>query len=191
MKELNASRHFALPTFPENTVLVVDDDPTFLATLESAMTELGFRVCTAGDLETALALARADVPDYAVVDLALRDDSALPAVASLHDLHPRMHVVLMSGFASISAAVSAVRLGAGKSPDGGRSPAAAPESATLHPNTDSSGSQLMTKPVHMVESEYLQQILQEHHGNVSETARTLGMHRRTLQRKLAKRPARE
>ncbi|HTP95560.1 MAG TPA: response regulator transcription factor [Burkholderiales bacterium] len=171
-------------------LLLVDDDATFREVFGRALRKRGFGVATAHDVPSAEASARRAPPDYAVLDLRMPGESGLALIGRLRQLNPDMRIVVLTGYASIATAVEAVKLGAthylAKPTDvdevvealgATRGNAAAPLAST-------------PLSVERLEWEHIQRVLAEHGGNVSATARALNMHRRTLQRKLAKRPVR-
>lgn len=175
--------------------LLVDDDALYLRTLQRSFARRGIETETAMDIDSALALARATPPDFAVLDLKLAHESGLALIEPLRALHPDMRILLLTGYASVATAVEAIKRGADdylpkpatlaailRALDLARDdePAEGPDVA---PDT-------MT-PLHRLEWEHIQQALNDTGGNVSATARLLGMHRRSLQRKLAKRPGPE
>lgn len=171
------------------TLLLVDDDPVFLEVLGRALEARGFAVRTAPDAAAALHLAEADPPAYAVVNLRIGEDSGL-RLEALHGRWPELRIVVLTGYASIATAVEAIKLGATHYL---AKPADADEVAAALERRGGDAS--VPPPRHppslrRLEWEHLQKVLLEHGGNVSATARALGMHRRTLQRKLRKRPVR-
>ena len=171
-------------------LLLVDDDPIFCAVLARALTARGYTVHIAHDASGAEALARACLPLFAVVDLNLSGASGLALVPVLHQLSPEIKILVLTGYASIATAVEAIKLGATHYLP---KPADADEIlAALLQNKNAAGDELVSAPLPLsrVEWEHIQKVLSEHEGNVSATARALKMHRRTLQRKLAKRPQR-
>jgi two-component system response regulator RegA len=179
-----------MPGEAPQRLLLVDDDENFAATLARALERRGWITVLAHTADAALAAARAAVPSAAVVDLRIGRDDGLALVPALRELGPRMRILVLTGYASIATAVRAIKLGADDylaKPvtasavadalrRGDRAPVEAPPAAPMSPRR--------------LEWEHIQRVLAEHGGNVSATARTLNMHRRTLQRKLAKRPAR-
>ncbi len=172
-------------------LLLVDDDETFCQVLERALTKRGFSVSVATSLEEGLKLAKALTPEYAVIDLRIGHDSGLQMVQQLKSLDTNTRIVILTGYASIATAVEAIKLGAVHYLT---KPADADEIlAALHKREGDAAVELKDKPlsVKRMEWEYLQKVLMEHNGNISAAARALGMHRRTLQRKLDKRPVRE
>ncbi len=172
-------------------ILVVDDDGLFAATLVQALRRRGYEVEAAAHQAEALALAQVDPPDAAILDLKLADESGLSLIGPLKALRPEMRILLLTGYASIATAVEAIKLGAihylPKPADADEILAAlgreAGDAAILPPDDPMS--------VDRLEWEHIQKVLAEHDGNISATARALKMHRRTLQRKLAKRPVKE
>jgi two-component system response regulator RegA len=171
-------------------LLLVDDDPTFTRVMARAMSRRGLRVSTAGSAEEGLVLAEQDLPDYAVVDLKMEGDSGLVLLPKLLELDAEMRVVILTGYSSIATAVEAIKRGACnylcKPADADDVLAALltqhADLETLVPDNPMS--------VDRLQWEHIQRVLSEHEGNISATARALGMHRRTLQRKLQKRPVR-
>ncbi|MGQ0658908.1 MAG: response regulator transcription factor [Chromatiales bacterium] len=171
-------------------LLLVDDDETFRTVLAAALRKRGYAVHAAADGNSALALARAHACDYAVVDLRMPGPSGLTVVEALAQLHRGIRIVVLTGYASIATAVEAIKLGATHYLI---KPADADEivAAFARDGGDSSTPVAQHPPsVERIEWEHIQKVLGDCDGNVSRAARQLGMHRRTLQRKLAKRPAR-
>lgn len=176
---------------PRPSLLLVDDDPTFCTVLKLALGKRGFEVHDATDVASGVRLAEAIEPEYAVIDLRIGQESGLVLVKRLHELDANTRIVMLTGFASIATAVEAIKLGAihylAK-------PADADEIvAALHKSEGDESVEIKDKPlsVRRLEWEHLQKILVEHGGNISAAARALGMHRRTLQRKLEKRPVKD
>jgi two-component system response regulator RegA len=169
--------------------LLVDDDATFLRALQRALEKRGIPTHSAGTLDEAHALARRERFDFALLDLRIGADSGLGLIAPLKAMQPGIRIVLMTGFASVATAVEAIKLGADDyllkpvNADailraiGGEPRAAAEDDRMV--------------PLSRLEWEHIQQALRATDGNVSAAARLLGMHRRSLQRKLAKRPGPE
>ncbi len=174
----------------ENNLLLVDDDPIFTDVLADALTDRGFHVTTAHDVPSALALLDQHPPAYAVVDLRMSGPSGLELVSALHTAFPDCRTIVLTGYASISTAVEAIKLGAIHYLT---KPADADEIVTaFEKQSGDSNIPIAEKPisVNRLEWEHIQKVLTECEGNISEAARRLGMHRRTLQRKLQKRPVR-
>ncbi|AEJ00071.1 two component transcriptional regulator, Fis family [Nitrosomonas sp. Is79A3] len=183
------------PSLTDNSeypsLFIVDDDKVFCDVLAKAMTKRGFSVTCAHSIEDALKLAEASTPEYAIVDLKLSSESGLVLVEKLKTLDPGTRIVMLTGYASIATAVEAIKLGATHylaKPVDADDIMAAFERTVGESNIPISAHPLS---VGRLEWEYIQRILTENDNNVSVTARILNMHRRTLQRKLAKRPLRE
>ena len=171
------------------SLLLVDDDATFLSVLTRAMEKRGFVVQCASNADEALKLAVDDPPEYAVVDLKMPGPSGLALVRHLKEIDEATRIVVLTGYASIATAVEAIKLGAihylAK-------PVRADEivSALHRAEEGDAMASISENPmsVNRLEWEHIQSVLAEHHGNISATARSLNMHRRTLQRKLSKKP---
>lgn len=173
------------------SLLLVDDDPAFRSVLARALTRRGYEVVTAADVAEAVALATEQPPEYAVVDLKMPGDSGLVLIERLMALDPNTRIVMLTGYASIATAVEAIKLGATHylaKPADADEIAAALDRVEGDANIPIAGSPLS---VDRLEWEHIQKVLAEYQGNISATARALKMHRRTLQRKLGKRPVKE
>lgn len=168
-------------------LVLVEDDASFAATLRRSFERRGYRVSSAASHEDLKAVLASESPGYAVVDLKLNGSSGLVCVQTLHDVDPDMIIVVLTGFASIATAVEAVKLGA-------RYYLAKPastddiEAAFARGEGDAEAplGQRATS-IKTLEWERIHETLAQSGFNISETARRLGMHRRTLARKLAKR----
>lgn len=172
------------------TLLLVDDDVTFARVLADAFDKRGYAVRVAHDVAAGIQAAVEDSPEYAVVDLKMPGPSGLELVTRLKQLDENTRIVMLTGYASIATAVEAIKLGAVHYL---AKPADADEIlAAFHRTEGDPNAPVENRPLSVarLEWEHIQKVLSECHGNISETARRLGMHRRTLQRKLAKRPAR-
>jgi two-component system, response regulator RegA len=175
------------------TLLIVDDDPTFGGTLERSMSERGFAVQRAVDFDSALVLARESSFEYALVDVRMPGRPGLELVPALRAIDEGTRIVVFTGYGSIADAVVAMKAGAVdyltkpvtaevcerallgfREGAGGQSAAAVGREHEAIPTLE------------RVEWEYLQRVLADCEGNVSDAARRLGMHRRSLQRKLGK-----
>jgi two-component system response regulator RegA len=181
-----------MPADKPSSVLVIDDDERFAATLAQALERRGWRTRVAHDVAAALAAAREDPPDAAVVDLRLAAEDGLTLIEPLRADHPRRKIVVLTGYASITTAVKAIKLGADDylaKPVTAKDVADALARGAKAEGRDEEATPLETMSPRRLEWEHIQRVLAEHDGNISATARTLRMHRRTLQRKLAKRPA--
>lgn len=172
-------------------LLLVDDDETFCKVLKAALEKRNYEVMTANDVATGIALAEQHLPEYAVIDLRIGHESGLELVKKLISLDDNTQIVMLTGFASIATAVEAIKLGAVHYLT---KPANADEIVNaLHKNEGDATVMISENPlsVKRLEWEHLQKILMQHEGNISAAARALNMHRRTLQRKLEKRPVRD
>ena len=181
-----------MPADAERGVLVVDDDQRFAITLATALARRGYVAHVAHDAAAALATAATKQPDAAIVDLKLGADDGLALIEPLRRAHPRMRIVVLTGYASSATAVKAIKLGADDylaKPVTAAAVAAVLERSV--PAPDIAAAELEPMSPRRLEWEHIQRVLAENDGNISATARTLHMHRRTLQRKLAKRPTRE
>jgi len=170
------------------SLLLVDDDPLFCEVLAGAMSKRGFAVTVAHDVDNALQVIGDQAPEFAVVDLSMPGPSGLVLVERLHALDAYTRIVVLTGYASIATAVEAIKLGATHYLT---KPADADEIVlALQRTQGDAAAEVAAQPmsVNRLEWEHIQKVLSECDGNISEAARRLGMHRRTLQRKLAKRP---
>lgn len=171
-------------------LLIVDDDEMFCHVMQRAMSRRGFEVMVANDADQALALARRTPPHIATLDLKLEHGSGLKLLPELLEVVPRCRVVVLTGYSSIATAVEAIKLGAVNylcKPADADEVLAALDKKEGDPDTEVADH---PPSINRVTWEHIQKVLQEHDGNISATARALGMHRRTLQRKLQKRPVR-
>lgn len=172
-------------------LLIVDDDPLFCSVLAKAMTRRGFIATIAHDAQEAQEAVELTSPDYAVIDLKMPGESGLTLVVALKNRFPALRIVVLTGYASIATAIEAVKLGAtyylAKPADIDAIIEAfgKDEGNSTMPVTDTPPS------INKLQWEYMQKVLADTGGNISEAARILGMHRRTLQRKLAKKPVRD
>lgn len=171
------------------TTLVIDDDPSFNAILVRTLNRRGHPADGAHDVASALLIARERKPPHVVLDLNLDGSSGLALIPALLAINPDCRIVVLTGYASIATAVDAVKLGAVQY-------LAKPVEveAILSAFADDDGPDFglpasdQPLSVDRLEWEHIQRVLNENQGNVSATARALKMHRRTLQRKLSKRP---
>lgn len=173
----------------EKTLIIVDDDAPFRNRLARAMEARGFKVTTADSVASAQALAREGKPAYAVVDLRLTDGDGLSVVSALREVRPDCRIVMLTGYGNIATAVAAVKRGA---IDYLAKPADADdvEAALLAPPGQAPRPPEHPMSADRVRWEHIQRVYELCNHNVSETARRLNMHRRTLQRILAKRSPR-
>ena len=172
----------------ERRLLIVEDDEVFARTLARSFERRGYQVRAITDPDDLDAAVDALRPDHAVVDLRLGNASGLACVARLHALDAQMRIVVLTGFASIATAVEAVKLGATNYLS---KPANSDdiEAAFQASGEGDASVELVAPPTSLrtLEWEHIHQTLADCGFNVSEAARRLGMHRRTLARKLGKR----
>ena len=169
-------------------LLIVDDDEVFRERLARALRARGYTVQTAASVADALACLEAEMPEAMVVDLRMPGESGMALITHVQAMGAAMRILVLTGYGSIATAVEAMRLGAMgyltkpadaeeilRALEGQSAPPALPEA-------------LSTPSLARVEWEHMQRILADCAGNVSEAARRLGIHRRSLQRKLQKVP---
>jgi two-component system, response regulator RegA len=173
----------------DRDLLVVDDDKPFLTRLARAMETRGFAVRTAESVSEGVAEVQRTAPNFAVVDLRLGDGSGLDVIKALHEARPDARAVVLTGYGNIATAVTAVKLGA---IDYLAKPADADAVYNALLANAGEGDALPENPMSAdrVRWEHIQRVFELCNRNVSETARRLNMHRRTLQRILAKRAPR-
>ncbi|MCF4097046.1 ActR/PrrA/RegA family redox response regulator transcription factor [Maritalea mediterranea] len=172
------------------SLLLVDDDKPFLTRLERAMQKRGFDVRTADSVAAGMAQVKSNPPAYAVVDMRLEDGNGLEVVSTLKEKRPDARTVVLTGYGNIATAVTAVKLGA---VDYLAKPADADDVyKALMADEDEIKADPPENPMSAdrVRWEHIQRVYELCDRNVSETARRLNMHRRTLQRILAKRAPR-
>ncbi len=171
--------------------LLVDDDGLYLKTLQRSLAKRGLETCIAANADDALRLASEQLLDFALIDLRLATESGLDLIKPLRQAQPPMRIVLVTGYASVATAVEAIKRGA--------------DDYLLKPTSvemilralradgvkEATAPQPTMTPLSRLEWEHIHQALAETNGNVSAAARLLGMHRRSLQRKLAKKPGPE
>ena len=174
----------------QNHLVVVEDDATFARTLARSFERRGYRVHVVGSPEQLDVLLKTERPNRAVVDLKLGTTSGLLCVRALHKLDPAIRIVVLTGYASIATAVEAIKLGASHylpKPSNTDDVEAAFAKAEGDVEAPITGQPTSLKTL---EWERINEALADTGFNISETARRLGMHRRTLARKLEKRPLR-
>ena len=175
-------------------LLLVDDDAVFAKVLARALSARGFTVRAAPSLDEAMAQLASDggfAPDFAILDLNLAGSSGLKLIGALRQASPECRIVVLTGYASISTAVDAIKLGADQYLAKPTEVDAIVRALTDAQTPDQGDAGDSTLSVSRLEWEHIQRVLAENGGNISATARALKMHRRTLQRKLTKRPVRE
>ncbi|MEY3960957.1 MAG: ActR/PrrA/RegA family redox response regulator transcription factor [Paracoccaceae bacterium] len=170
----------------DRSLLLVDDDEAFVKRLAKAMEKRGFLPETAGSVAEGRAIAVSRPPAYAVVDLRLEDGNGLDVVETLRDRRPDCRIVVLTGYGAIATAVAAVKIGA---TDYLSKPADANDimNALLAKGESMPAPPENPMSADRVRWEHIQRVYEMCERNVSETARRLSMHRRTLQRILAKR----
>ena len=172
-------------------LLLVEDDDALATATRNALQRQGVTVHHAASADAARTLIGTVELDAAVVDLRLPGDSGLTLIQPLRAAYPAARILLLTGYASIATAVDAIKLGADNylpKPASVRDILAALNAPAPQADRDLDARPL---PVDRLEWEHIQKVLAENDGNISATARALQMHRRTLQRKLMKRPVRE
>jgi two-component system response regulator RegA len=172
----------------KNRLLLVDDDEIFLQVLGKAMARRGYDVISSTGIKDAVDLAQKKMPPMAVVDLKLRGESGLDLIPQLIEINPSMNIVVLTGYSSIATAVTAIKRGA---TDYLSKPVTASDvikALSGDQKGENARENFSPMSVERMEWEHIQKVLKENDGNISATARSLGMYRRTLQRKLAKKP---
>ena len=179
-----------LPGGEAPLLLLVDDDAPLRRSLQRALERRGFRVAAAESLKEGLSQAQTVRPDYAVIDLRLEDGSGIDLVKRLRDLHAKVRIVILTGYGNIATAIAAIKAGA---MDYLAKPADADDviNALLTTNSSLPPPPINPMSADRVRWEHIQRVFEQCNRNVSETARRLNMHRRTLQRILNKRAPRE
>ena len=174
-------------------LLIIQDDINLANTLARRLTKQGFQCQLAHNKEQALSMATEYAPSHVLLDMKLADDNGLALIKPLRILLADAHIVLLTGFASIATAVEAMRLGAN---DYLTKPVdmltlLRALAGTVEPVTELVATDTQTMSAERLEWEHIQQVLHSNQGNISATARQLNMHRRTLQRKLQKKPVQQ
>jgi two-component system response regulator RegA len=181
------------PTSDRPSLLLVDDDAVFRERLARAFRDRGWDVACADGYEGAMQAARDESPEHAVVDLRMPGRNGLELVRDLKANDPSTNIVVLTGYGSIATAVDAIRLGAThylpKPADADELIAAFGRAET--PPLVPTSSELQAPSLARAEWEHINRVLSDCAGNVSEASRRLGIHRRSLQRKLWKRPPNE
>lgn len=176
----------------KSNFLILDDNEVFAATLARSLARRGFDTTVAHTGPQAIEAAARTAFDYVTIDLHLAQDSGLQWIARLRQALPQARLLVLTGYASIATTVQAIKLGAddylAKPTNVDSILFALKFNMTSEPAAQS-GDAPVPLTVDRLEWEHIQRILIEHEGNISSTARALNMHRRTLQRKLAKKPA--
>lgn len=183
----NANTEYEIPE--DNRLMVLDDNEPFRIRLGRALEKRGFEPILVGSIAEATALVKSNPPAFAVLDMRLEDGSGLDIVALLHEYRPNCRMVMLTGYGNLATAVAAVKGGAvdylakpADADDVVKALMAKPDQPPAPPENPMSADR--------VRWEHIQRVYELCDNNVSETARRLGMHRRTLQRILAKRAPR-
>lgn len=190
------------------TFLILEDDVVFAQTLARGLTRRGYQVHTCHDGASALRIASEQEIRYITVDLHLAQDSGLQWIAKLRNAAPQARIVVLTGYASIASTVTAMKAGADNylpkpanidailsalqiDNTGQVPPIETARALENHPVDEYECAPHLeaAMSVRRLEWEHIQRVLQEHGGNISSAARALHMHRRSLQRKLAKKPS--
>lgn len=170
-------------------ILIVDDDAAFCEVLARSLERHQYQTRSAQSMKAALAACENFQPEQAIVDLKLGEDSGLQLIPQLRARFPKLKILMLTGYSSIATAVDAIKLGANnylQKPAGAKEIIAALEEKSIL--TEGAEAAITPPSLERLEWEHIQRVLKENDDNVSATARQLGMHRRTLQRKLQKRP---
>lgn len=188
-KQVVATANNELADINDRTLMLVDDDKPFVVRMSRALEARGFDVKPANSVEEGLEVLRETSPAYAVVDMRLEDGNGLDIVSELNRVRPDCRTVILTGYGNIATAVTAVKLGA---VDYLAKPADADDvsSALLASSGEKAEPPDNPMSADRVRWEHIQRVYELCNRNVSETARRLNMHRRTLQRILAKRAPR-
>lgn len=171
-------------------ILIIDDEDHFAQVLSRSLVRLGYQTSDVNSAEQAIKIMQEQVFDWISLDLRLGQESGLNIIKRLHEINSEARIVILTGFASIPTAVEAIKLGAFNYL---HKPATVKELIQAFEGEKSATEVAIEETpmsVERLEWEHIQRVLHEHEGNISSTARALGMHRRTLQRKLQKHPSR-
>ncbi|MEY3106003.1 MAG: hypothetical protein RIT35_163 [Pseudomonadota bacterium] len=171
-----------------NKLLLVDDDPIFCRVLAQALTKREYKVDIASNIEEALTQINMNIYNFAILDLKMPSGSGLSLIAPLKSKNELIKTIMLTGYASIATAIAAIKLGATyylAKPVDADDIISAFFKGTADGHIDVNENHMSVK---RHEWEYINRILNECEGNISQAAKVIGMHRRTLQRKLAKKP---
>ena len=173
-------------------ILLVEDDETFARVMIKALQNREYLVCHAANLEAANKYIESESFAYAILDLNLGGETSLNLIQPLKKHNEEIRILILTGYASIATAVEAIKLGAdnylAKPADTDEILSALLLGEAEESHTSHEAAAMEPMSVRRLEWEHIQKVLQENDGNISATARQLKMHRRTLQRKLQKRP---
>ena len=187
---LNVAPYTSVKNTSAKKLLIVEDDIIFANTLNRRLTKYGFDCVQVDNNNDALLACHRHMPDYMLLDMKLANENTLSIITPLRKLCPQSRIILLTGFASIATAVDAIKLGAddylSKPVDSQTLVATLKGSKVEAINITDNAEQTLS--AEQVEWQHIQQVLKANQGNISATARQLSMHRKTLQRKLQKRP---
>jgi len=175
-------------------LLIIEDDESFAAVLARRLERHDYQVDITHTTQSGLELAEKISPEYVLLDMKVGDDNGIHILPKLRELLPNSRIILLTGYASIATAVESIKSGADdylSKPIDGASLLATLQGGVKTAYKGASKGKHNIEPSMSparMEWEHIQQVLKVNQGNISETARQLGMHRRTLQRKLAKKP---
>ena len=173
-------------------ILIVEDDQVFARVITRAFEKRGFTSRHALNIEDTKTLVKGEIFDFAILDLNLGSENSLSLIPMLKSISSQTRILVLTGYASIATAVEAIKLGADNylaKPADTDEILSAMFADLKHVEADlSSTKKLETMSVRRLEWEHIQRVLMENDGNISASARQLNMHRRTLQRKLQKKP---
>ncbi|GAA5139884.1 response regulator transcription factor [Thalassotalea piscium] len=171
-------------------LLIVEDDVALAKTMKRRLEQHGFEVYNCFNVSDALLACHRHIPQYVLLDMKLENESGLALIKPIRSLLPSAKIVLLTGFASIATAVDAIKLGAdnylAKPVDTQTLLSTLLDGSSLPIETHTIDETILS--AEQVEWQHIQQVLKVNKGNISATARQLSMHRRTLQRKLQKKP---
>lgn len=177
----------------EPSILVIDDDTVFCQLVKRGLERHNFSVSTAHDMADALTAAKTQQADFILLDLRLGDASGIQLIQPLLEINPNSKIIVLTGYASLTTAVQAVKLGAtdylAKPVDVATIFKAIKETEPQDLANNLETENTSPTSLKRLEWEHIQRVLHENDGNISATARQLNMHRRTLQRKLQKKPS--
>lgn len=176
-------------------LLIIEDDKAFAATLARRLTKQGFECQERHQADEALHACHQFRPEYLILDMKIASDNGLTLIKPIRALLPNIRIVLLTGFASIATAVEAIQMGAddylSKPVDTQMLLKALKGKDTEQADVVPVAESEKTMSTERLEWEHIHQVLSSNDGNISATARQLGMHRRTLQRKLQRKPAQQ
>jgi len=177
----------------QQNVLTIDDDQVFCQLVKRGLERHGYEVLIAHDDSSALQQAKTQAMDFVLLDLRLGDASGIQLIEPLLEINPQSQIIVMTGYASLATAVQAIKLGAvnylAKPVDIATLLKTLENPETAEQQAQTASEEPSPTSLKRLEWEHIQRVLHENEGNISATARQLNMHRRTLQRKLQKKPS--